>query len=299
MLVVEVAPSSPTVSSQSRKTPRPDVPTTLQTLMGRLDDWLRMHPNRPTVTNPKLPSEDFSPLFGTDDQYSNFRTVIARYRKWIDEAHATEGRQESIAAWQKVFGDEFGKASIIKVAADAAADGFARVHGLLSSTAAHLNELVDEVKKYGISACRSTSPARPTSDRRHGDRRRFSRRSVAGHRIDASAVESFVQDAVIVIAHNRPEIRRTVLVRVRAQGMGCSTTEVEWRRHGFAGAQLGYLLNGAGFFQHAHRAGDDCHASSRSFPSNWRPRARRRLRSCWSRPEKGPSGSGPNSRPSN
>ncbi|MCP2213977.1 SMODS domain-containing nucleotidyltransferase [Bradyrhizobium diazoefficiens] len=128
-----------------------DVPTTLQTLMGRLDDWLRMHPNRPTVMNPKLPSEDFSPLFGTDDQYSNFRTVIARYRKWIDEAHATEGRQESIAAWQKVFGDEFGKASVIKVAADAAADGFARVRGLLSSTAAHLNELVDVVKNYGIS----------------------------------------------------------------------------------------------------------------------------------------------------
>lgn len=127
-----------------------DVPTTLQTLMGRLDDWLRMHPSKPAVTNPKLPSEDFSLLFGTYDQYSNFRTVIARYRKWIDEAHATEGRQESIAAWQKVFGQEFGKASVIKVATDAA-DGFARVRGLLSSTAAHLSELVDVVKNYGIS----------------------------------------------------------------------------------------------------------------------------------------------------
>ncbi|HZR85379.1 MAG TPA: nucleotidyltransferase [Bradyrhizobium sp.] len=128
-----------------------DVPTTLQTLMGRLDDWLRMYPSRPAVTNPKLPSEDFASLFGTDDQYSNFRTVIARYRKWIDEAHLTGGRQESIAAWQKVFGEEFGKASVIKVAADAAAEGFARVRGLLSSTAAHLNELVEVVKNYGIS----------------------------------------------------------------------------------------------------------------------------------------------------
>jgi DNA polymerase III subunit epsilon len=31
-------------------------------------------------------------------------------------------------------------------------------------------------------------------------------------------------------------------------------------KHGFAGAQLGYLLNGAGYFHAAHRAVDDCHA---------------------------------------
>lgn len=42
---------------------------------------------------------------------------------------------------------------------------------------------------------------------------------------------------------------------------GCSATEIEWRKHGFAGGQFGYLLNGAGFFHHAHRAVDDCHAS--------------------------------------
>jgi hypothetical protein len=128
-----------------------DVPITLKTLMGRLDDRLRMYPTRPSVTNPKLPSEDFSPLFGTDEQYANFRSVIRRYRGWIDEAFATEGRQESITAWQRVFGDEFGKASVIKVAADAAAHGLARVRGMLSSTSAHLNELVDLVKDHGIS----------------------------------------------------------------------------------------------------------------------------------------------------
>nr|WP_310473053.1 3'-5' exonuclease [Bradyrhizobium betae] len=41
---------------------------------------------------------------------------------------------------------------------------------------------------------------------------------------------------------------------------GCSMSEIDWRKHGFAGAQLGYLLNGAGFFHQAHRAVDDCHA---------------------------------------
>lgn len=41
---------------------------------------------------------------------------------------------------------------------------------------------------------------------------------------------------------------------------GCSATEVEWRKHGFDGSRLGYLLNGAGFFHQAHRAVDDCQA---------------------------------------
>lgn len=37
-------------------------------------------------------------------------------------------------------------------------------------------------------------------------------------------------------------------------------SEIDCRKHGFAGSQLGYLLNGAGYFHQAHRAVDDCHA---------------------------------------
>ena len=40
---------------------------------------------------------------------------------------------------------------------------------------------------------------------------------------------------------------------------GCSATEIDWRKHGFAGAQLSYLLIGVGYFHEAHRAVDDCH----------------------------------------
>jgi DNA polymerase-3 subunit epsilon len=86
---------------------------------------------------------------------------------------------------------------------------------------------------------------------------------VAGHRIDAAAVESFVKDSVIVIAHNAAFDRKFAerfWAVFEHKAWGCSATEVEWRHHGFAGAQLGYLLNGAGFFHHAHRAVDDCHA---------------------------------------
>jgi DNA polymerase-3 subunit epsilon len=86
---------------------------------------------------------------------------------------------------------------------------------------------------------------------------------VAGHRIDEASVTAFVDDAVIVIAHNS-DFDRKFAERYwpifEQKAWGCSATEIDWRRHGFAGAQLGYLLNGAGFFHHAHRAVDDCHA---------------------------------------
>jgi DNA polymerase-3 subunit epsilon len=86
---------------------------------------------------------------------------------------------------------------------------------------------------------------------------------VAGQRIEEAAVSAFVDDSVIVIAHNSGFDRKFVerywpIFERRA--WGCSATEIEWRKHGFEGSRLGYLLNGAGFFHHAHRAVDDCHA---------------------------------------
>jgi DNA polymerase III subunit epsilon len=86
---------------------------------------------------------------------------------------------------------------------------------------------------------------------------------VAGHRIEEAAVSAFAYDAVIIIAHNASFDRKfaerywPVLQR---KAWGCSATEVEWRRYGFEGSRLGYLLNGAGLFHQAHRAVDDCHA---------------------------------------
>jgi DNA polymerase-3 subunit epsilon len=86
---------------------------------------------------------------------------------------------------------------------------------------------------------------------------------VAGHRIDGAAVEAFVDDAVIVIAHNS-DFDRKFAERYwpifEKKAWGCSATEIEWRKHSFEGAKLGYLLNGAGLFHHAHRAVDDSHA---------------------------------------
>lgn len=86
---------------------------------------------------------------------------------------------------------------------------------------------------------------------------------VAGHRIDDAAVAAFVDDVVIVIAHNSGFDRKFAeryWPAFEHKAWACSATEIAWRTHGFAGAQLGYLLNGAGYFHAAHRAVDDCHA---------------------------------------
>jgi DNA polymerase-3 subunit epsilon len=86
---------------------------------------------------------------------------------------------------------------------------------------------------------------------------------VAGHKFDNAAVAAFVESGVITIAHNSGFDRKFAeryWPVFEHKAWGCSMSEIEWRKHGFAGSQLGYLLNGAGYFHQAHRAVDDCHA---------------------------------------
>jgi DNA polymerase-3 subunit epsilon len=86
---------------------------------------------------------------------------------------------------------------------------------------------------------------------------------VAGHRIDIASVQAFVADANIVIAHNagfdRKYAERLSPV-FEHKHWACTQTEIDWRKHGFGGAKLGYLLADIGHFHNAHRAIDDCHA---------------------------------------
>lgn len=86
---------------------------------------------------------------------------------------------------------------------------------------------------------------------------------VAGHRIDDVAVETFASDASIIIAHNANFDRRFTERYWSAfveKPWACSVNEIEWRKHGFEGSRLGYLLAGVGMFHEAHRAVDDCRA---------------------------------------
>lgn len=132
-----------------------DTPTALKTVFGRLDDWLQQNATKPAVTNPYLTSEDFAGGW-TDTQYANFRTVINRYRGWIDEAYDETGRNASIAKWRRVFGDEFAAdvvieeaRSVSKAAFDALTEGVS-IAALTASGA--VRDLVTLVKAYGSSA---------------------------------------------------------------------------------------------------------------------------------------------------
>lgn len=86
---------------------------------------------------------------------------------------------------------------------------------------------------------------------------------VAGHRIDIAALEAFATDANIIIAHNAGFDRKFAerLTPIFEHTHWCCTqTEIDWRKNGFGGAKLGYLLADIGIFHNAHRAIDDCHA---------------------------------------
>jgi DNA polymerase-3 subunit epsilon len=86
---------------------------------------------------------------------------------------------------------------------------------------------------------------------------------VDGQHIDPNAVSSFASDSNIVIAHNanfdRKFAERGWPIFIEKH-WACSAQEIEWRKHGFDGSRLAYLLAGAGYFHDAHRAVEDCQA---------------------------------------
>jgi DNA polymerase-3 subunit epsilon len=86
---------------------------------------------------------------------------------------------------------------------------------------------------------------------------------VEGHRIDSVALERFVSDVQIVIAHNAAFDRKVAERHwpvFACRHWACSATGIDWKAYGFGGARLSYLLSECGLFHDAHRALDDCHA---------------------------------------
>lgn len=87
---------------------------------------------------------------------------------------------------------------------------------------------------------------------------------VAGCKIDGEALEEFVVEADILIAHNASFDRRfaeCLWPIFQHKPWACSHTEIDWRKLGFGGTKLSYLLADAGYFHGAHRAIDDCQAT--------------------------------------
>lgn len=89
-----------------------DTPTALRTVIKRLDEYLQQYPDMPEVVNPKLPSESLTRSWD-QDKYTNFRTCINRYAKWIDDAYVEKDRDESVIKWRRVFGEVFAKSVVL------------------------------------------------------------------------------------------------------------------------------------------------------------------------------------------
>lgn len=85
-----------------------DIPTSLKTIIDRLDSFLQNHPKMPVIKNPVLPNEDFNRHWD-QRKYENFQDKIHLYRDWINNAYTESDKNESIIKWRKIFGDEFAK----------------------------------------------------------------------------------------------------------------------------------------------------------------------------------------------
>lgn len=123
-----------------------DLPTSLKTLVGRLDDWLQANPTVPTVRNPVLWDEVQSADWN-DTKYSNLRDKINLYRGWIDDAYDENDREESIGKWRRVFGDDFAPADTSATARSVSEA--ALVTFKMEAAASGASDLVALVKRFG------------------------------------------------------------------------------------------------------------------------------------------------------
>ena len=131
-----------------------DVPTTLKTTIGRLDDWMQERAAKPVVANPKLTSEDFALALSQED-YENLRDTIHEIRGKIDTAYNQAGRYDSIKAWREVFGDKFAKGvtilskALMDVEREFNEDEDLLLAGVVKDDAAHDSRIVDLVGRVG------------------------------------------------------------------------------------------------------------------------------------------------------
>lgn len=126
-----------------------DVPTTLKTLIDRLDDWLQANPSKLPVRNPVL-FEEIQSTAWDDTKYSNFRSKINLYRSWIDDAYDEQDKEESIGKWQRVFDENFATREAVEKASKVSEAALSIVRGSLVS--AGVADLVALVTKIGRAA---------------------------------------------------------------------------------------------------------------------------------------------------
>ena len=86
------------------------VADTLETVLSRMNNYLRQHPNMPEIKNPVLASEKFNRHWD-QRRYANFRNRVQSYAQTVRQAKAEPSTEKAIKLWQELFGDSFGKAT--------------------------------------------------------------------------------------------------------------------------------------------------------------------------------------------
>ncbi|WP_141440115.1 3'-5' exonuclease [Vreelandella titanicae] len=88
---------------------------------------------------------------------------------------------------------------------------------------------------------------------------------VAGKHIDDAWLAMMIQGDPLLIAHNAEFDRQFMDSRFPAcekQIWACTLTEVDWKKLGYEGRKLEYLLSKHGYFYQGHRAAVDCLATA-------------------------------------
>ena len=102
-------------------------------------------------------------------------------------------------------------------------------------------------------------PIPPDSSAVHG----ITDEMVAGKKINNNAVDKFLQDVTLVVAHNSKFDRVFLEKRFpifESVPWGCTIAQIDWNDEGIGSAKLEYIAYQYGFFYDAHRAEVDCFA---------------------------------------
>lgn len=79
---------------------------TVATVLTRIDERLQKCDQIPVIANPANPDLKFNTHW-EDNQYQNFRHLMGVYANTARQARDETDKAKSIAAWQKLFGDDF------------------------------------------------------------------------------------------------------------------------------------------------------------------------------------------------
>lgn len=127
-----------------------DIATALVHIIEDLNDYLQANPTMPSIYDPAGTGHDFRERWDQDG-YSNFRTQILYYATKMREAYDMETVDDSLPAWQKVFGSSFTKPVLEAGLKESPEEEFIDTTLRIPVRLKHKVTLVGRVRQSGVS----------------------------------------------------------------------------------------------------------------------------------------------------